>query len=175
MKHSLRALVSALIAGLWLAPRPLAAQELTPDQIAAAFSDAGFEVEMPIAWTWTSPALTTMRVHDRATGRVLMALVYNDAAAAATERLRAQARAASAGVDAEAGARLVPGYGPSSWWQNVALVQATQQDLNHWFASESARSIGMPSDRQVVREPVSAIVVAVDFMAVLASSPLPDI
>jgi hypothetical protein len=175
MNRSLRALVSALIAALWLAPLSLAAQELTPDQVAATFSQAGFEVEMPIAWTWTSPAHTTMRVHDRATGPVLMVLVYHDSAAARAERLKAQARAAGAGVEAEGGPRLVRGYGPSSWWQNVALVQASQQDLNRWYTSESSRSIGMPSDRQLVTEPLSALVVAAESMVVLASSPLPDV
>jgi hypothetical protein len=175
MKRTLRALVGGLIAGVCLAPQSLAAQELTPDQLAAAFTRAGFEVEAPIAWTWMSPPHTTLRVHDRLGGRVLMALVYRDSATAAAERVNARARAALAAAVDDAGPRLVPGYGPSAVHQNVALVQASQVDLERWFAAESLRSLGMPCVCQVGSEPASTAVVAADFMLVLAAAPLADL
>jgi hypothetical protein len=165
MNRFLRALASGLIAGLCLAPRSLAAQELTPDQLAAAFTRAGFEVEAPIEWTWMSPPHTTLRVHDRLDGRVLMVLVYRDSATAT----------AIGAVNGDAGPRLVPGYGPSSVRQNVALVQASQPDLDGWFAAESARSVGMPCGCQVGTEPASTPVVAADFMLVLAAAPMADL
>jgi hypothetical protein len=165
MNRRLRVLISGLVAGLCLAPQSLAAQELTPDQVTAAFSRAGFDVEAPTRWTWISPPHTTLRVHDRAAGRVVLVLVYSDTATATAEQFKAHAR-------------LVPGYGPSAWHENVALVQASQPELDRWFATESARSIGMsamPSEGQSASEPVSASVVASDFLAVLVAPLVVDL
>jgi hypothetical protein len=167
--HPLRALASALLAGLLVAPGTVAAQELTPDQLAVAFSRAGFEVEAPITWTWLSPSHTTLRVRDHAAERVLLVIVYGDAATAAAEQRRAGAQVDG---DAANGPRLVPGYGPSSWRQNIALVQARQRDLDRWLATELQRSMGMPamaSGGPLVGDSLATLSVDADVLAALDS------
>jgi len=160
MNRFLRVLVSALVAGLSLAPQTLAAQELTPDLVEAAFIHAGFEVEASMDWSWLSPAHTTLRVRDRANERVLLVLVYKDASPAAVERLMAHAP-------------LVPGFGPSAWWHNVALVQANQFDLDRWYAAELTRSTAMPGPPNASGS-VAPSVVAAAFLAALAAPGLAD-
>ena len=144
-----------MVAALVWAPWTLAAQELTPEQVAVAFVDAGFEVDAPINWTWAVPPHTTLRIYDRRDARVFMVVVYQDAATA--ERLSALPR-------------LVPGFGPSTTRENVAVVQAGQADLEHWYRAESLRSVGMLGavDDDPARSHGSNAAVAPDVLAALA-------
>lgn len=95
------------------------------------YAQHGFQVEVAIRW-WTTDQVTSFRVFDTRTDRVVMVLVYPDAAVADGERTRAQALEAT-------GSHLVPGYGPSAWHQNVALVESTQNELGRRFAAERER------------------------------------
>jgi hypothetical protein len=63
---------------------------------------------------------------------------------------------------------LVPGYGPSTRLGNIALVEASQSDLERWYAVELSRSSGMdsPPDEQV--NATSAV--AAQFLAALVPS-----
>jgi hypothetical protein len=96
--------------------QPVAAAEMTVDQVQAEFSRAGLKADR------VSPRIEGLGIvfvtdhwqQQAPDARVLMVLVYPDAAAAAEARERAGD-----------GAHLVPGYGPSVWLDNVALVQST--------------------------------------------------
>jgi hypothetical protein len=107
--------------------------------------------------TWTSPPVTTLQIYSQSGGRVLMALVYPDAAVAQAERLQAQAREPEqASVAASGyGPHLVPGYGRSIWRANVALVQTTQSELDRLFRLQSDRDNGVLVDPIAEREPGS--------------------
>ena len=76
--------------------------------------------------------MTSLRVFDTRTDRVVMVLVYPDSGVADAERAKAQALEAT-------GSHLVPGYGLSAWHQNVALVESTQEELSRQYAAEQDR------------------------------------
>jgi hypothetical protein len=121
-------LAPGLIAALCLWPTLAAAQETSPsqhllvvDEVSAAFSNAGFEVDRTLTWGWTSPRVSTFQVRDRGRDRLLMVLVYPDP------------------VSPTSGARLVDGFGESVWHGNVALVQSTQAEVNRLFQLQNDR------------------------------------
>jgi hypothetical protein len=99
-------LIATLIS-IW----PMAAQSenLTADQVRAAFAEAGFAVDAPSAF---ASDVTSVAIHDPAGERagwpMLRAFVYANSAAAA------QARASG---------QLLTGYGLPSCHGNVALMQ----------------------------------------------------
>jgi hypothetical protein len=126
MKKLLGALVGALV--LALAPQVAGAQALTVEEVGAAFAEAGYQVAAPTRWTWLSPPLATLLVQDPTGGSVVLALVYVDAFTAREHT----------GVP-----RLVPGFGPASRHENVAVVRASRAELQRWFEAESRRSVGM--------------------------------
>jgi hypothetical protein len=95
------------------------------------YAQHGYQVEVPIRW-WTTDQVTSLRVFDTRTDRVVMVLVYPDSGAADAERAKAQAHEAT-------GSHLVPGYGLSAWHRNVAMVQSTQEELSWRFAAEQDR------------------------------------
>ena len=99
---------------------------LSVEVLRTALHDAGFQVDPPVAWQWTTPALTTVHVRDG--DRVFQVVVFADQAAAQAERLQAQAREAL--PEGGPGPHLVPGYGPSVWHWNVAVVQGSQRELS---------------------------------------------
>ena len=71
------------LAGTALAQElPLTGPVMAVDQARGAFSTAGYQVDQTLTWDWTSPPVSTFQVHDLASGRVLMVLVYPTAAAA---------------------------------------------------------------------------------------------
>src|SRR5438093_13353637 len=89
----------AAVVGLWTASVSAFAQSvpasgalLSAEDVRATYSSAGYEVSNPIIWEWTLPPVATVQIHDRSTGRVVMALVYRDAAAAEFARVQAQAQ-----------------------------------------------------------------------------------
>jgi hypothetical protein len=86
------------------------------EQVRAAYVAQGYEVSAPTFWSWTNRS-TTFTVQDQLdlndpSGAVLMVIVYPDMEAAEAAR--------------RDGARPAPGYGPSVWQDNVALVQSTR-------------------------------------------------
>ena len=124
------AVLSPLAANAQAAP----AADFTPDQVQAQYVAQGFQVDAPVTW-WTSNHVTTFRVSDPSSSRVIMVMVYPDTATAEAERSAAQPRDTSAAGN---GPHLIPGYGYSTWRQNVALVESTIDNLGRQYADEQA-------------------------------------
>jgi hypothetical protein len=129
--------------------------DLTLDQVRSQFLRRGYDVREALRFDWTSPPVTFFQVRDGlgTTDRVLMVLLYPDSAAARSEHLQAQARDETAQnwslvYSDDHGPRLVPGYGQSVWWQNVALVQSSRRELNQLFTDALDR------DNQIVVQTV---------------------
>jgi len=160
MNHSIRSLAAGLAAAMCLWPVVVAAQSTGPtvEQVRAVYASAGFQVDSALNWDWTSPPVSTFRVHDASQGRELMVLVYPDPAAAQLASSR--------------GSRLVVGYGESVWRGNVALVQTTQAELDRAFQLQNDRDNGVLSiEPSVVREPASpGYAVDLDFLQALENS-----
>jgi len=141
MHRSARSLVTSLALAVCLWPIAASAQSqdipkgpaLTVDDVRDAFAGAGYQVDQAHAWDWTSPPVTTFQVRGLADDRVLMVLVYPDAAAAQTVRQQAQALDPDR---SDANPHLVPGYGQSVWNANVAVVQSSQSALNTLSAAQ---------------------------------------
>jgi hypothetical protein len=128
-------LVVGLVLCLLVSVPPVSAREeaapVTAEQVRLGFEHAGYSVDTPIYWS--SSRLTTLFVSDGVgvTGRVLLVLVYPD-----LETAREQQRTAHVSQEADLGLglafndqqgpQLIAGYGRSSWWLNVAVVQATR-------------------------------------------------
>jgi hypothetical protein len=134
---------------------------LTPESIRAEYLAQGFQASTAITW-WTNGS-TTFTVEDPTeqnspSARILMVIVYPDAA--------------SAEADHRAGAHLVPGYGPSVWWGNVALAQTTRSELARRYAAEVNNDdpsfVRTAATPEIVAEP--SYPVGVDFVAVLQNS-----
>ena len=104
MNHSIRSLTAGLAAAICLWPVAAAAQSTGPtvEQVRAVYASAGFQVDSALNWDWTSPPVSTFRVHDASQGRELMVLVYPDPAAAQLASSRAwssaMAKASGAGT-----------------------------------------------------------------------------
>jgi hypothetical protein len=118
---------------------------MTADQVRDQFVSQGFLTDTPVTW-WTTNA-TSFRVYDGRqvadpNGRVLMVLVYPDLATAQAERSLARTNQASDPTYAstsDVGPGLVPGYGPSTWLGNIALVQSTLGQLGQLYSAEHAQ------------------------------------
>jgi hypothetical protein len=95
-------------------------------------------VETPIDWGWLQPRVTTMVVHDTATGRVLTVFVFPDAGSAGLFRREIAHQQADS-----SNPYLLDGYGPSAWTANVGMVESTELQLAHLAQVESAQSTGM--------------------------------
>src|SRR5579859_4982660 len=133
--RSLSAVFASAIVALSAAPLAANAQsapstDLTVDQMRAEFVADGYQVGAPLSW-WTNNHVTTFTVFDNSpqNGRIVMVLVYPDAATAQAE---------TAGSDQLTGPRLVPGYGPALVRRNVALVESSGQELSQRYAAEQA-------------------------------------
>jgi hypothetical protein len=103
------------------------APTLTTEQVRACFEHHGYLADAPIYWE--SSGLTTFFVQDPE--RVVLVLVYPDTARAEEEHRLAHALeeadlSTPIAFSDDLGPELIPGYGRSSWWHNVALVQATR-------------------------------------------------
>jgi hypothetical protein len=135
MNRTIRSLAAGLAAALCLWPVAAAAQDApqtsgpTVEQIRGVFAGAGYQVDPALSWDWTSPPVSTFRVHDSTQGRELIVLVYPSATAAELANSR--------------GPRLVVGYGESVWRGNVALVQTTRAALDSAFQLQNDRDNGV--------------------------------
>jgi len=131
--------VCALVVALTFALLPVSARadgprELAPEQVRAAFLQAGYLVSEPSFWT--DEAILFM-VHDPkdgpATRPMLRVFVFADVDTAAGAHRRAhlqdEARRNRSIADSDDhGPQLLTGYGASVWRANVALVQASPVD-----------------------------------------------
>jgi hypothetical protein len=101
------------------------------------------------------------------TGRVVMVLVYPDAVSAQAESSRAEAHEAAAtseGLTPDHGPHLVPGYGWSLWWHNVAMVESTRQELARTYAAElDSDSLSMLGAAKVTAPTPLQVTSAIDF------------
>jgi hypothetical protein len=125
--------VACALALVGLALGPIAARaqagvstSLTPDQVRSAFVLAGYTADQPLTWDWLSPPLTSFHAYDQRRGRVLVVRVYPDLFSA---KLAASPHAA-------------PGYGPTMWFENVALAAACEDDLARLADVDVHRQVG---------------------------------
>jgi hypothetical protein len=158
MFHAVRSIAFGAAMALCLWPVAAVAQDepstaaMSVEHVLGAFGGAGYVTEQPIAWDWTTPPVTTIRIHDPAQGRVVMALIFRSDADAQIGREQAAQRELLEGrtVDA-ARPHLVTGYGLSAWRGNVALVETSQTDLNRVFQAQADRDNGVYRDPDVVQ------------------------
>jgi hypothetical protein len=144
---------------------PSTGPTLTVDEARGAFASAGYQVGQTLTWDWTSPPVSSFHVHDLASGRVLMVLVYPTAAAAQTERR--QALAHEPGL-LGGNPHLIPGYGQSLWSGNVALVQTTQSQIERVFQMQLDRDNGVYVNTDLVQDPSTPeFAVDIDFQQAL--------
>jgi hypothetical protein len=126
---------------------------LTPEHVISQYQAQGFQTSQPITW-WTNGS-TTFTVEDPADqSSVVMVIVYPDAATAQADR--------------RDGAHLVPGYGPTIFQGNVALMQTTRAELARRYAAElnsNDPSYVRSAAAEIVAEPSTAV--GLDFLAVL--------
>jgi hypothetical protein len=130
-----RLLIATFIA-LW--PVAANAQELTPDQVRATFTSAGYTADAPLPF---ADGVQTIAVHDGAETPgwpTLRAFVFADAAAAE------QAHRAD---------QLLAGYGAPLWNGNVALIQVSKNPAA--FPQE-------PTCAPVLESPAPVVLDAVD-------------
>jgi hypothetical protein len=105
---------------------------VTAEQASAGFVRAGYEADSAIHWE--SSGLTTFFVRDGfvddlGTERVLLVLVYPDTAHADEQHRLAHVQeegdvGSQVAFGDDLGPELIPGYGRSAWWANIAVVQA---------------------------------------------------
>ena len=182
--NSTRALLASVgaTALLVLTTGPVHAQLTTPaepvltvDQVHQAFTTAGYRVDHVAAWGWTSPPVTSLEVRDSAGERVLMVLVFASGAAAQSARRQARANEPAPTMgDSRTipGPHLVPGYGPSLWSNNIAIVQTTSADLEHLYQMQNYRDCGINVDTGLLMHyewPDTAV--DVDFQQALQTEP----
>ncbi len=131
-----------------------------------SFISSGFQVDRPHAWTWMNPPFTSLQVHDPASQRVLMLMIYADSASA--QRARSQALAHEPG---QAEPHLIEGYGPSVWSDNVALVETTQMELDKLSQARSDEANGVEVDTNLAWEhSVSNDAVDLEFQQALVNT-----
>jgi hypothetical protein len=151
MNHFCVAYVIFAFAGTIAAFSPLVANaqtasnaDFTPGELRSQYIAHGYQVDAPIAW-WTPDHVTTVRVSDPTSDRVVMLVVYPDVATAAAVRASV---ATHDGGTAGTAPRLIAGYGYSAWRGNVALVESTADGLARQYAAEQAADnqlmTGMP-------------------------------
>ena len=172
--------VSAVVA-LWplaAAAQPAPSTPLTAEQVRNEFLSQGYLADAPITW-WTNN-LTTFSVSDRTqqasrTGRVLMVLVYPDAATAQAETDKARALELAANPElavVAGGPHLVPGYGPSILRGNVALVESTQHELAQRYAEQLNldNQVAFGTTPAQIGSPPASYLVDLDFVSALDNS-----
>jgi hypothetical protein len=127
------------------APSDDTSLSFTVDQARDSFISTRVQVDQPTTWSWTSPSVTSFQVHDGS--RVLMVLVYPNVTAANAARHQAESTDALQGNSAGFGSpHLVDGYGPSTWMDNIAMVQTTTETLNRQFQAQADLANGVTSD-----------------------------
>jgi hypothetical protein len=176
MNRSVRSIAASLAAAMCLWPVAAGAQEVQPvpssgltvEQARGVFADAGFQVDQPLSWDWTSPPVSSFRVYDQAQGRILLVLVYPSVAAAQAGRLQAEAYEQVDRLSSGTGPALVVGFGESVWRGNVALVQTTPAQLAQADRLQADRDNGQyvePGPATPSSRPVFAV--DVDFLQAL--------
>lgn len=165
--ESLSIAVVSIVACFW--PTVAGAQSLSPgatvEALRTQFASQGYRVSAPTTW-WTTDHLTTFTVADER-DRAVMVFVYPDVATAQAARVEAQAR------EAVESPHLVDGYGPSTWRGNVALVQATRQELERQYAIQFGIDALAYNSANVITEPgIASPQQAVDaeFVAIASNS-----
>ena len=142
------------------------AATMSIDNVRDSFINSGFKVDQPYAWTWMNPPFTSLQVHDLASQRVLMILIYPDAASARTARSQALAH-----EPGQAEPHLIEGYGPSVWSENVGIVESTQSELNHILQSRLDQANGLDIDTNLAWEhSVTNDAVDLDFRRALVNT-----
>jgi hypothetical protein len=141
---------------------------LTAEQVRLGFERNGYDVDTPIYWS--SSRLSTLFVWDAREGsspsrRVVLVLVYPDVETAFTQHRMAHLQEeADTGLrlvfNLEQGPQLLPGYGRSSWWHNVALVQATRP-ARSWLVDATDAQVE-PVDTAAIRRAQLAELNSVD-------------
>lgn len=175
MKSTMRLLVTSLAATALLSPaatvqaqvEPLSNSSLSVDQLRSSFTAAGFQTEPTQNWDWMSPPVSTFRVRDALTGRVVTALVYASPGAAEKARVQAEARQPSAAPTSLSGPQLIAGFGPSSWRANLALVQTTTAELERIAQAQSDCDSGVSTETAWATESAPTHAVDRDFEAAL--------
>jgi hypothetical protein len=136
---------------------------MSVDEVRTSFVSGGFQVDLPHAWTWMNPPFTSLQIHDPASQRVLMLMVYPDSAAARTARTQALTHEPAA-VEPH----LIEGYGPSLWNGNVAMVQSRHPELDHLLQTRMDDASGVEVDTNLAWEhSVTADAVDMDFQQAL--------
>lgn len=179
MRRFVRSVVAGLIAAVCLWPVAISAQpapdaRFNVEAARTAFVGSGYQVDEAINWDWTSPAVSTFRVHDPADNRVLMVLVYPSDTAALLARQQAEAHdQALDGLTSSSGGgpHLLVGYGPSIWQGNVALVETTQSELARAYQADIYLENGVyVGDNSAWQAPQVGMRVDVDFLQALNNS-----
>ncbi len=169
--RSLIATIAAVTMCLWTVGLPVeaqaqstASQPITVEQAYTAFSAAGYQVDPIVNWGWLSPSMSTFVVHDPLSERVLMVLVFPDAATAGVFRAQMAAHFQSEATDPY----VIAGYGPSMWNGNVGLVESTESQLARVGELQAEQNRGMYVDVRLTSD-LSApdIRVDVDFQQAL--------
>jgi hypothetical protein len=139
---------------------------MSVDEARDALVSGGFQVDRPHVWTWMNPPFTSLQIRDPASQRVVLLMIYPDAAAARTARMQALAHDA---VQAEP--HLVEGYGPSVWTGNVAMVESTQSELDRLFQTRLDDANGVQVDTNLAWEhSVNNDAVDMDFQQALVNT-----
>jgi hypothetical protein len=155
--HSLKCALPTALLACWplvANAQPGPVNEVTAEQVRSQFVNAGFQAETPTHW-WTPDSATTFRVIDPNSDRVLMVLVYPNSDVANAARTVLEQEEAR-------GANLVPGYGLSTWRQNIALVESTQTRLRLEYAAELQRNTHVLLGDSVTVQSLAPLTTAVD-------------
>jgi hypothetical protein len=149
----------------------------TADSVRIDFVQAGFHASAPTTW-WLA-GVTTFTAADAIHHRVTMVLVYPSLEAANAQRNHAAAVDSSAPREHP---RLVPGYGPSEWRGNVALVQSTPADLVRLYVAQHddgamviVRTGDNTADELAAPSLLSGQTVDADFIAILTPAVTVDL
>jgi hypothetical protein len=137
-------LVATVLGVACLAP-PVAAQQFASDpasvravdELRSALTSVGFIVDEPRTWDWLTPPVSSVRVHDGATGRVLMIVIYPSTESALVARARAN------------DGSLAAGFGDTVWIGNLALSQSTELHLSQVDALVAHRENGAFTEDEV--------------------------
>lgn len=123
-----------LIASVTARAQSVPGPAYTIDEVRSDFAQLGYVVDPPITW-WTADYVSTFRVGDQITDRIVMVLVYPDSSVAANVRSRVEA------LEISNTGRLLRGFGISAWRGNVALVESTGEELSRGYTAD----VGMPA------------------------------
>ncbi len=162
---------------------PASAQSIEPSRTTDAVRDdfiaAGYDASPATMW-WTN-RVTTFSARDASRDQILMVLVFPSLEAAQSERLQAAANDGDGNV-ANQHPLLVPGYGPSEWRGNVAIVQSSQSALARLYVAQYddgqsilVRTGDDETDALAMRPIQVGRAVDADVLAILAPSAVVDL